>query len=256
MTFKADSVLVDEIRVAANHDERRDGAVPEILLLHYTGMQSTEAACEKLVSAEGGVSCHYVVLEDGRLLQLVPEGRRAWHAGVSSWEGETDVNSRSIGVEIANPGHDHGYPDFPRKQIETVIELARDICARRGVQPERVLAHSDVAPHRKDDPGEKFPWALLAERGVGHWVAPTAIGEGATLAEGDEGEPVEHLQTLLNLYGYGLEIDGRFDAATAAVVRAFQRHFRPELVDGVADFSTCDTLRNLLAARPEAFTAG
>jgi N-acetylmuramoyl-L-alanine amidase len=249
--FAADSPLVGEIRPAANHDERRDGREPEILLLHYTGMNSTEAACARLVGAEGQVSCHYIVLEDGFILQLVPEARRAWHAGLSSWEDETDVNSRSIGVEIANVGHDFGYPDFPNAQIETVIALARDICARQGVRPERVLAHSDVAPQRKIDPGEKFPWDRLAAAGVGHWVPPAPLKDDGGLAEGEEGEPVEELQTLLSLYGYGVEIHGRYDANTAAVVRAFQRHFRPARIDGIADFSTVDTLRRLLAGRPD-----
>lgn len=248
--FQPDSPVVAEVRAAANHDERREGQAPEILLLHYTGMVSTEAACARLTAKDSAVSCHYVVLEDGKVLQFVPEERRAWHAGVSTWEGETDLNSRSIGVEIANRGHDFDYPDFPEAQVDAVISLARDICARRGVQAERVLAHSDVAPQRKADPGEKFPWARLAENGVGHWVAPTPPGDGPKLAEHDEGEPVEHLQTMLSLYGYGIEIDGQYDAATAAVVRAFQRHFRPACVDGIADFSTADTLRNLLATLP------
>ncbi|MFC3691877.1 N-acetylmuramoyl-L-alanine amidase [Chenggangzhangella methanolivorans] len=246
--MRPDSALVSKIIPAANHDERRDGREADILLLHYTGMTSAEAAVEQLT--EGEVSCHYVVLEDGEILQLVPEERRAWHAGLSSWDGETDVNSGSIGVEIVNPGHEHGYRDFPDAQVAAVIALSRDICARRGIQPQRVLAHSDVAPRRKQDPGEKFPWYRLAAENVGHWVAPTPIGEGARLAPGEEGEPVEHLQTLLSLYGYGIEIDGRYSAATEDVVRAFQRHFRQELVDGVADFSTVDTLRNLLAASP------
>lgn len=252
MSFSPDSPLVGEVRPAANHDERRDGRTADILLLHYTGMISGEAAVERLVSADSQVSCHYVVHEDGAVLQLVPEERRAWHAGVSSWDGEGDVNSGSIGIEIVNPGHEFGYREFPDAQVEAVTALARDICARRDVQPERVLAHSDVAPRRKQDPGELFPWRRLAAAGVGHWVAPTAPGEGARLAPGDEGEPVEHLQTLLSLYGYGIEIDGRYGPATEDVVRAFQRHFRPALVDGIADFSTADTLRNLLAALPAA----
>ncbi len=250
--FKADSRLVDEVRPAANHDERRDGQEPEILLLHYTGMASTETACERLTIAESQVSCHYVVLEDGRVLQLVPERLRAWHAGLSSWDGETDVNSRSIGIEIGNPGHDHGYPDFPDVQIEAVIALSHDICARRGIRPQCVLAHSDVAPQRKDDPGEKFPWGRLARGGVGHWVAPTDLkAKGAGIGPGDEGEPVEHLQAMFSMYGYGIEITGSYDAGTAKVVTAFQRHFRPARVDGLADFSTIETLRRLLAALPE-----
>lgn len=251
MTFAPDSPFATEVRPAANHDERRDGPA-DILLLHYTGMESAEAACDKLCSVEGRVSCHYVVLEDGRILQLVPEARRAWHAGISSWEGETDVNSLSIGVEIVNRGHDFDYPDFPEAQIAAVIELCRDICARNAIQPERVLGHSDVAPQRKQDPGEKFPWRRLAAAGVGHWVGATPIREGGGLAPGEVGDPVEQLQTLLSLYGYGIEISGTYDAATTAVVRAFQRHFRPELIDGVADFSTARTLRNLLKSRREA----
>ena len=251
MSFSPDSRFVAEVRPAANHDERRDGRTPDILLLHYTGMASTDEACRRLCDPESGVSCHYVVLEDGRVLQLVPEERRAWHAGVSSWEGETDVNSRSIGVEIANPGHDFGYPDFPPAQVAAVADLCRDICARWDMQPERVLAHSDVAPRRKQDPGEKFPWEILAAAGVGHWTAPTELRDDPEAAqEGHDGAPVEDLQTLLSLYGYGIEIDGVYDAATASVVRAFQRHFRPARVDGVADFSTADTLRNLLRALP------
>lgn len=250
MSFTPDSPVVDETRPAANHDGRGDAEI-DILLLHYTGMASTAEACERLCSADSGVSCHYVALEDGRVLQLVPEERRAWHAGVSSWEGETNVNARSIGIEIANPGHPHGYPDFPEAQMAAVVALARDICARNQIRPERVLAHSDVAPARKIDPGEKFSWARLAAEGVGHFVTPTPIEDDAGLKEGDEGDPVEQLQTLLSLYGYGVEIDGRFSAAMATVVRAFQRHFRPARVDGIADFSTARTLRDLLAALPD-----
>lgn len=247
--FASDSALVAEVRPAANHDDRADGP-PDILLLHYTGMVSEEEALERLCEAESKVSCHYMVFEDGRTVQMVPEMRRAWHAGLSSWEDETDVNSRSIGIEIANPGHEFGYRDFPEEQVAAVIALCRDICARRGILPERVLAHSDVAPQRKEDPGERFPWRRLASAGVGHWVGPTPIRDDGGLAIGEEGDPVEQLQTLLSLYGYGLEISGSYDTQTAAVVRAFQRHFRPERVDGIADFSTARTLRNLLKALP------
>lgn len=249
MTFELDSIFAHEARPAVNFDERRAGL--DILLLHYTGMETAEAACERLCAAPGGVSCHYFVFEDGRVLQLVPERARAWHAGVSSWEDETDVNSRSVGVEIVNPGHEFGYRDFPDAQIRSVIDLSRDICARNAILPERVLAHSDVAPRRKQDPGERFPWGLLAAEGVGHWVPPTAVEDAAPkLGEGDVGEPVEELQALLSIYGYRIEIDGTFGPTTAAVVRAFQRHFRPVRVDGVADFSTAGTLRKLLKALP------
>jgi N-acetylmuramoyl-L-alanine amidase len=195
------------------------------------------------------VSSHYLVFEDGRIFQLVPEALRAYHAGVSSWEGETDNNSRSIGIEIANPGHDFGYPDFPQAQIEAVIALCRDILARRPMRPDRVVAHSDVAPSRKNDPGEKFPWARLHAAGIGHWVEPAPLGEDRGLAKGDRGPAVAELQSSLAAYGYGVAASGQFDDTTRDVVVAFQRHFRPARVDGIADRSTIETLRRLLAAR-------
>jgi N-acetylmuramoyl-L-alanine amidase len=183
-------------------------------------------------------------------LQLVPEARRAQHAGISSWEGETDINSRSVGIEIVNPGHDGGYPDFPDQQIAAVIALCRDILARRPMRADRVVAHSDVAPSRKQDPGEKFPWRQLHEAGVGHWVAPAPPGEPRGLSLGDSGAAVADLQGLLAKYGYGIPSVGEFDQAMHDVVVAFQRHFRPVRVDGIADRSTIDTLQRLLEARP------
>jgi N-acetylmuramoyl-L-alanine amidase len=190
------------------------------------------------------------VHEDGRVVQMVPEERRAWHAGKSIWGGETDINSRSIGIEIANAGHPGGLPDFPEKQIESVIELCLECVNRHGIAPERVLAHSDVAPIRKVDPGENFPWDRLHTAGVGHWVEPSVIGGGRFFQRGDRGQPVEALQSMLSLYGYGVEISGEFCAQTEGVVAAFQRHFRQAKVDGVADSSTIETLHRLLTSLP------
>jgi N-acetylmuramoyl-L-alanine amidase len=184
------------------------------------------------------------------VLQLVPEARRARHAGVSSWERATDINSRSVGIEIANPGHDFGYPDFSEPQIAALIALCRDIVARLAIRKDRVLAHSDVAPARKQDPGEKFPWCRLHEAGIGHWVAPAPIVQGDALVPGATGPAVAALQSALADYGYGVEATGHYDDATQIVVTAFQRHFRPELVDGIADRSTVATLQALLATRP------
>ncbi|WP_163268062.1 peptidoglycan recognition protein family protein [Chelativorans alearense] len=239
------------VRVSPNFGERRSGMRPDALILHYTGMESGEAAERRLCDPESEVSAHYLVHEDGRVVQMVREGARAWHAGRGSWQGISDVNSFSIGIEIVNPGHELGYPDFPAQQIAAVIALCRDLCRRHPIAPQRVLAHSDVAPGRKVDPGEKFPWDLLAREGVGHHVVPAPLTDGPVLAEGDRGEAVEALQTMLALYGYGVEISGLFDAATAAVVSAFQRHFRPARVDGAADPSTRDTLARLLSALPK-----
>lgn len=249
-SFTPDTPLVAEIVASPNFDARAEPE-PDILLLHYTGMEDAPAALARLRDPAAKVSCHYVVLEDGRVLQLVPEEKRAWHAGIGSWEGEGDVNSRSIGIEIVNRGHDFDYPDFPGVQIEAAIALCRDVMERRRIAPEKVLAHSDVAPLRKIDPGEKFPWKKLFKAGVGHFVPPVPIGDLGGWKEGDSGDRVEALQSMLALYGYGVEITGRFDATTAAVVRAFQRHFRPARIDGIADASTVNTLRDLLAALPE-----
>ncbi len=175
---------------------------------------------------------------------------RAWHAGVSSWTGETDINSCSIGIEIVNPGHDFGYPDFPLRQIAAVIALCKGIMIRRNVPRHRVLAHSDVAPGRKQDPGEKFPWRLLRDSGVGHWVEPAPIIRSEHKIPGALGSEVLALQRALASYGYGVPINGQYDTMTVDVVMAFQRHFRPERVDGIADDSTLATLNNLLASLP------
>ncbi|MBN9031386.1 MAG: N-acetylmuramoyl-L-alanine amidase [Rhizobiales bacterium] len=238
------------VQPSPNHGERADGRLPDMILLHYTGMGTADGALDWLCRDESQVSSHYFVHEDGRVLQLVPEARRAWHAGKSFWAGEVDINSLSIGIEIANAGHPGGLPDFPEAQITAVIALCRDIAVRRGIAPERILGHSDVAPVRKVDPGEKFPWDRLAAGGVGHWVEPAALGGGRFFQQGDSGKPVEALQSMLSLYGYGVEISGEYDAKTAGCVEAFQRHFRAARVDGIADVSTIDTLHRLLTALP------
>jgi len=244
--FAPDYPSTHQVRPSPNHDER--GLPADILLLHYTGMTSTAAAIERLRDPAAKLSSHYVVDEYGNVLQLVPEARRAWHAGLSSWEGVNDINSRSIGIEVANPGHSYGYPDFPEAQVNAVIALCRDIVARHRIRADRVLAHSDVAPQRKLDPGEKFPWARLHRAGIGAWVTPAPIRTGPVLGPADNGPEVADLQAALARHGYGIEATGVYDEPTEAVVTAFQRHFRPDRVDGRADRSTIETLRALLAA--------
>jgi N-acetylmuramoyl-L-alanine amidase len=241
-----------EVRVSPNFGPRRDGALPQMIILHYTGMETGAAAEDWLCDPVSEVSSHYLVHEDGRVTQMVRENERAWHAGKSSRRGRSDVNSGSIGIEIVNPGHTLGYRDFPAIQIEAVIGLCHGIAKRHRIQPDNVLAHSDVAPGRKIDPGERFPWKTLAAAGVGHFVEPCPIGGGGRfLSVGDRGEAVETLQSMLARYGYGVEISGVFDPRTRIAVEAFQRHFRTDQVDGIADLSTVETLHRLIAALPD-----
>jgi N-acetylmuramoyl-L-alanine amidase len=251
LKFSPDSLVVSDVVPSANYGDRRNNRVPDLVLLHYTGMENAEGALMRLCKAGTEVSAHYVVLEDGRIVQCVPEALRAWHAGTSAWGEETDINSCSIGIEIVNGGHDWGYPDFPSRQIAAVISLCRGIMLRRGIQRHRVIAHSDVAPGRKKDPGEKFPWRLLADSGVGHWVRPAPITNGKTLMPGSSGDDVIAMQEKLSAYGYNVPRTGQYDGPTTDVVTAFQRHFRPELVDGVADHSTLVTLQALLDSKPK-----
>jgi N-acetylmuramoyl-L-alanine amidase len=247
--FPPDSSLVERVEPSPNFDERVSSAHPDMILLHYTGMQFADEALLRLRDPKARVSAHYGVLENGSIVQLVPESKRAWHAGISSWQGQTDINSRSIGIEIANPGHDFGYPDFPKRQIAAVIALCRGVLTRHAIRPENIVAHSDVAPSRKQDPGEKFPWQQLAWSGIGLWVEPEPPSAEIIHKPGDAGATVAALQNSFKDYGYGVEDTGQYDVATAEVVTAFQRHFRPARVDGIADTSTVETLRKLLAAR-------
>jgi N-acetylmuramoyl-L-alanine amidase len=241
-----DTPLAGRFLASPNRGARRGYSRPNCLILHYTGMPTGEAALKALTDPASEVSAHYLVWEDGSIDQLVSESDRAWHAGKGSWKGESDLNSASIGIEIVNPGHDGGSPQFPARQIEATIALAQDICVRWTITRERVLAHSDVAPARKRDPGEAFPWATLWRGGVGHWTKPAPLTGSALFAHEDEGPPVRAIQAMLALYGYGVEITGVYDRQTRQVVAAFQRHFRPERVDGEADASTIATLKALI----------
>ena len=248
MTASPDSPLATLWCPSPNREPRVNGTVPDMLVLHYTGMDSAEAALDWLTREESKVSCHYLVDEDGRITQMVREAERAWHAGQSLWGGETELNSCSIGIEIHNPGHEFDYRDFPGAQMQAVEALCLDIFTRHPIRPERVLAHSDIAPGRKRDPGEKFDWARLAKSGVGLWVVPVPASEDLGLGPGDEGASVAALQQELAAFGYGLEVTSTYGRGLENVVEAFQRHFRPERVDGRADASTRDTLKRLLAA--------
>ena len=214
-----------------NHDDRPPGQAIDLLLLHYTGMRSGAAALERLGDPAAKVSAHYLVEEDGRIFQLVSESRRAWHAGASCWQGASDINARSLGIEIVNPGHEFGYRPFPPQQMAAVKLLALDILARHPIPAARVLGHSDVAPLRKEDPGELFDWRGLAAAGIGLWP------EGGTAAVLESA-----VAKALTRIGYGYT-----EEDLPAVVRAFPRHFRPNSITGVADAETRRRMAAVLA---------
>ncbi|MDZ4736493.1 MAG: N-acetylmuramoyl-L-alanine amidase [Rhodospirillaceae bacterium] len=215
-------------RPSPNHDER---PMPvDILLLHYTGMTQASAALDRLCDPVARVSAHYLIEEDGTLWQLVDEERRAWHAGVSHWAGATDINARSIGIELQNPGHEFGYRAFPEPQMQALIGLARGILRRHPIPAWRVIGHSDVAPTRKEDPGELFDWRRLADAGIGLW--PMIDQKSA---------PDADWQTLLTAYGYDI-------ADPAAALVAFQRHFQPDALGAPAGPETRRILAALLKA--------
>jgi len=245
VTLAPDTPLVGAVHPSPNHEPRRGGPA-DMLLLHYTGVATAAAAIDWLSRPESKVSCHYVVDEDGLVTQMVAEGRRAWHAGVAVWAGETDINSRSIGIEIHNPGHGLGYAEFPKAQMKAVVALCRDILARNAIPADRVLGHSDVAPLRKADPGEKFPWASLAEVGIGLWVDPPEAADDVGYGLGAGGPVVAAAQDALAAIGYGLVRTGEMDPLTVAVVTAFQRRFRPARVDGRLDTGTRAAIANVL----------
>jgi N-acetylmuramoyl-L-alanine amidase len=229
-----------------NFDSRR--GPPDMVVLHYTGMDSGEAALERRRDPAAKVSAHWMIEEDGRLYRLVPEERRAWHAGVSFWKGERDINAVSIGVELVNPGHEFGYRPFPEPQILALLTLLDEIRTRWSVPNARILGHSDVAPTRKTDPGELFPWAALAAAGHGIWAEPPP-SPGEPLGLGEEGTGVFAMQAGLTRLGYDLPPSGRYDEDTATVVAAFQRHWRPSKVDGIADGETRARLVALLRSQ-------
>lgn len=226
-----------------NFDART--APPDMIVLHYTGMETGEAALVRLRDPEASVSAHYLVETDGRIFRLVAEERRAWHAGVSFWKRRENLNGVSIGVEIVNPGHEWGYTPFPDRQVAAVIELVTDIRSRWIIADGDIVGHSDIAPERKQDPGELFPWRRLAEAGHGLWTEVGAA-PGAPLAQGDAGPGVFALQAGLTRLGYDCAPSGDYEPRTTTIVEAFQRHWRPQQVDGIADGETRARLMALL----------
>jgi len=237
---------------SVNQDARPDDVRNiDTLVLHYTGMQSAGAALDRMRDPVFKVSAHWCVGEDGTVWRLVPEDMRAWHSGISYWAGRNFVNDFSIGIELVNPGHEFGYRPFPGAQMNALIELCHAIQTRHPISPRNVIAHADVAPLRKNDPGELFDWARLARAGIGVWpenVAEPSV-DHAAMHPGETSDAVKHEQAWLFDIGYGLHVDGHYGDETSAVIRAFQRHFRQAHVDGVLDGGTRAILQHLHATR-------
>lgn len=214
-----------------------DRALPlSMIVLHYTGMQSAAAALARLRDPVAEVSCHYFVDEDGAITRLVPDDKRAWHAGASHWRGITDVNSASIGIEIVNPGHEFGYRPFPEPQVDAVVRLVAHLKDAHEITRGNVVGHSDIAPRRKRDPGELFPWHRLARLRLA-LPRPTK-----NLVDPGWGEAA----FCLALERFGYDVSDRM-----AAIMAFQRRFRPEMIDGEMDAECRMILLALLLPKPQ-----
>lgn len=221
-----------------NFDDREAGVPIDMLVLHYTGMSTGPSALARLTESESRVSAHYLIEEDGTVFSLVAESRRAWHAGVAYWRGHRNINARSIGIEIVNPGHEFGYRPFPAAQMASVLALSQRLVETYGIRPWNVVGHSDVAPTRKQDPGELFDWEGLAGDGVGLWFP--GAGEGAQAISASQAGEAEltSVQQALAEIGYEIEADGTYGGHTSSVITAFQRHWWPRRLDGRADRET------------------
>jgi len=221
-----------------------------MLVLHYTGMENGQAAKDRLCDPAAEVSAHWLVHEDGRAENLVEESQRAWHAGKGSWNGITDINSASIGVEIVNGGHnvplsDGSLPRYPDQQILAVIKLAKDIIERHSIQARNIVGHSDIAPERKEDPGEHFPWSGLAAAGVGIWPGELPEDDRVLFEPGDRDRGISIVQRGLADLGYGASVTGCLDEPTQAIIRALQRRYRPAKINGIIDMQVMEILKRL-----------
>jgi N-acetylmuramoyl-L-alanine amidase len=231
-------------RPSPNHGARPDGSQIDMLVLHYTGMRSTNEALERLCDPATEVSAHYLIDETGEVYQLVDETRRAWHAGRAAWASETDINSCSIGIELTNPGHEFGYLAFSKSQMEALEGLCESVLARHPIPPSRVLGHSDVAPARKEDPGELFDWRRLAVRGIGIWPEPRAMPSDHVVGS------MTVMRDDLARLGYKIGMGELMDAEARSVILAFQRRWLPEHMTGARDPLTVWRIAEVLRAYP------
>ncbi len=219
---------------SSNFNDRPEGTEIDTIVIHYTGMKSGVEAYERLCQAESEVSAHYIILEDGEIIPLVSEQKRAWHAGVSGWRGRENINDCSIGIELVNPGHEFGYQPFPEQQMESLIRLVEEICYRHPIALRNIVGHSDVAPSRKEDPGELFNWELLASYNLAMWPdMPADVTQNDLVKPGESGDVVKDLQARLSDFGYRLKVDGDYGLQTCYTVVAFQRRFTPTKIGDV-----------------------
>ncbi|MCK5297142.1 MAG: N-acetylmuramoyl-L-alanine amidase [Alphaproteobacteria bacterium] len=213
-----------------NYNKRTDSI--DMLVLHYTGMKTADEALDRMCDADAKVSAHYMIDMDGEIFKLVDESKRAWHAGIAFWRGNTDINDRSIGIELVNKGHEFGYHQFPKAQMDSLISLAKEILAKHSIPARNVVGHSDIAPTRKIDPAELFDWRRLAYEGIGVW-ADDAL---------EANKSYESFKDMLAIIGYNTSSK----ATTVASLTAFQRHFLPNHINGQADSVTLARLKQIL----------
>ena len=225
-----------------NFENRPLGVSVNLLLFHYTGMKSASEAIARLCNPNSKVSAHYLIDEVGNIFSLVEENKRAWHAGVASWNDDVDINNISVGVEIANPGHEFGYSRYPERQMVAVETLSIDIIKRHSIRAARVLAHSDVSPSRKCDPGELFAWERLAAAGIGIWPKMLPVSVDFEIGY------IRQCQKQLKMIGYSLKVTGVLDELTRDTILAFQRHWLPNRLTGKFDVETVWRMESLLRA--------
>ncbi len=231
-----------------NFDDRPKGTNINMLVMHYTGMQTGEAAQKHMCDPIAKVSAHYMINEDGSIINLVPEAKRAWHAGISCWRGISSLNDTSVGIEIVNPGHEFGYRPFPKAQMEAVLGLSKEIIERHSIEARNVIGHSDIAPNRKQDPGEFFDWKMLASEGVGLWPNVKKMWKSSDMIirPGEESVSTASVQKMLSDYGYHIRVDGFYGPKTEDIIRAFKRHFVPEQLNAFWDKLADERIKALL----------
>ena len=230
------------INYSPNFDlKKRTSSKVKYLIFHYTGMRSENAAIKRLTSKSSKVSCHYLIKKNGAIIKIVPDLYIAWHAGISSWKKDKSLNSNSIGIEISNPGHDYKYKNFSQKQIASIIDLSKNLKKKYKIKKENILGHSDIAPLRKKDPGEKFPWKLLNKKKICLWH--NLSEKNCKKLRGIKLKNSDNFFKLLFKFGYKSTNDKN---EKIKIYKNFQRRFRPQLISSIVDQETYIILKSLV----------